>query len=318
MEINNTKNRFISSFKILREYDEALIPSVNPVWAAFFGLFLVFILYQIVGSLLTMAVFGFDLKNVNKNSLRLMTIAGQLLFILLPALVMARAVYGDVSTIVRVRRLPARTEFLFAIAGLVILTPLFQLFIAIQNYIITSLAAKSEFVNSIKVFLDNMDKLVESSYLDILATTSPIETILVVIVVTVVPALCEETFFRGFIQKSFELKLRPVIAISITSLFFAFYHFNPYGMIPLFFLSAYLGYWAYKSQSIFISMTIHFLNNLFAVMMYLVYGEEELITKPDVSNIDIVSISGQFVFLFVIFLVLIFYVRKFYAKAEAE
>ena len=318
MEANKPNNRFIENFNLLKRYDEALIPSANPIAAALFGLVLVFILYQIVGSLLTLAVFGFDLKNVDKNSLRLMTIAGQLLFILLPALILAKSVYGDVSTIIRFRRLPERTEFLFAVGGLIILTPLFQLFLEIQNYTITKLAEQFDLINSVKVFLDNLDKLVESSYLDILVSTSPIETVLVVIVVTVVPALCEETFFRGFIQKSFELKLKPVWAISITSLFFAMYHFNPYGTIPLFLLSAYLGYWAYKSQSIFIPMTIHFLNNFFAVSMYLIYGEEELISTPDISQINIFSALGQFAFLFVLFIILIFYVNKYYNKLTAK
>ncbi len=318
MEENNTKNRFISDFKILREYDNALIPSANPVGIAFFGLFLVFILYQILGSLLTMAVFGFDLKNVDKNSLRLMTIAGQLLFILLPALVMARAAYGDVSTIIRVRRMPRKEEFLYAVAGLVLLTPLFQIYLALQNYAITKLAERYDLINSLKVFLDNMDKLVENSYLDILASSSPIETALVVIVVTIVPALCEETFFRGFAQKSLELKLRPALAIVITSIFFSIYHFNPYGMIPLFLLSVYLGFWAYKSQSIFISMTVHFLNNFFAVVMYLIYGEEELVSTPDISQINPLQLSAQFFALAVVFAILMFYVYKYFKKLESE
>ncbi len=318
MEGKNLNSKFIDDFNLLKSYDDSLIPTVNPIWAAFFGLFSVFILYQIIGSLLTMAVFGFDLKNVDKNSLRLMTIAGQLLFILLPALILSRSVFGDVSTIVRTRRLPNAKEFLLAIAGLVILSPLFQVYIEIQNYIITKLADNFSLFQSIKGFLDNLDKLVENSYLDILVSKTPIETILVVIVVTVVPALCEETFFRGFVQKSLELRLKPVWAISITSVFFAFYHFNPYGTLPLFFLSAYLGYWAYKSQSIFIPMTIHFFNNFFAVLMYLIYGEEELISAPDISKINITTSIAEFTFLFVLFVIIIVYVSNYYKKLKAE
>ena len=311
-------NHFFSDFKPLEEYEAAIIPSANPVWAAFFGLVLVFVLYQILGSLLTMAVFGFDLKNVDKNSLRLMTIAGQLLFILLPALMMARSVYGDVSTVIRVRRMPLKEEFFFAIVGLLILTPLFQIYLALQNYAITTLAEKSELINALKTFLDNMDKLVEASYLDILVTNSPIETVLVIIVVTVVPALCEETFFRGFVQKSFEFKLKPLYAISITSIFFAFYHFNPYGMIPLFLLSAYLGYWAYKSQSIFLSMTIHFINNFIAVAMYLIYGKEELVSTPDISKIEPLSLLAQLAVLTLIFFAAMIYANRFYKKRFAN
>ncbi len=314
--LENRKDNIKEIYRRIDEYNRNLFPMMNPVTAAFLALFGVFILYQVVGSLITLIIFGFKLENADTNAMRLMTMAGQFLFILLPAIWLAKAVYGDVSTVLRVRRIPPAKEFGFAIAGLAILTPLLQIFITLQNYVITHLAEHSALINSFKHFLDNMDKFVESSYLDILTTHNIFETSLVILVVAITPAICEEVFFRGFVQKSFELKLKPVWAISITSIFFALYHFNPYGLVSLFFLATFLGWFAYRGKSILLSMTIHFLNNLFAVVMYLIYGKDELISNPDVSNINIPEIIGEFGFLLVLFIIFFIYVRKYYKNLE--
>ncbi len=312
----NRKDNIKEIYRRIDEYNRNLFPMMNPVTAAFLALFGVFILYQVVGSLITLIIFGFKLENADTNAMRLMTMAGQFLFILLPAIWLAKAVYGDVSTVLRVRRIPPAKEFGFAIAGLAILTPLLQIFITLQNYVITHLAEHSALINSFKHFLDNMDKFVESSYLDILTTHNIFETSLVILVVAITPAICEEVFFRGFVQKSFELKLKPVWAISITSIFFALYHFNPYGLVSLFFLATFLGWFAYRGKSILLSMTIHFLNNLFAIVMYLIYGKDELISNPDVSNINIPEIIGEFGFLLVLFIIFFIYVRNYYKNLE--
>ncbi len=314
--LENRKDNIKEIYRRIDEYNRNLFPMMNPVTAAFLALFGVFILYQVVGSLITLIIFGFKLENADTNAMRLMTMAGQFLFILLPAIWLAKAVYGDVSTVLRGRRIPPAKEFGFAIAGLAILTPLLQIFITLQNYVITHLAEHSALINSFKHFLDNMDKFVESSYLDILTTHNIFETSLVILVVAITPAICEEVFFRGFVQKSFELKLKPVWAISITSIFFALYHFNPYGLVSLFFLATFLGWFAYRGKSILLSMTIHFLNNLFAVVMYLIYGKDELISNPDVSNINIPEIIGEFGFLLVLFIIFFIYVRNYYKNLE--
>src|SRR5574338_160321 len=67
------------------------------------------------------------------NDLRLMTMAGQILFILLPALLFAKWIYSDVGKIIRIRR-PDWKELSLFIIGIVILTPLLQSYLYIQNY----------------------------------------------------------------------------------------------------------------------------------------------------------------------------------------
>jgi len=292
-------------------------PTMSPIAAAFTGLAVVFVLYQIGGSLLTLLIFGFDIESANINAMRLMTIGGQLLFILLPALIFAKLIYEDVGTIIRFK-LPNWKEVFVFVGGLALLTPLLQSFLYIQTYLIEQLAEHIYLVHQVKELLDSLDKLVTQTYAELLRSSSLFEASFIVIVVAVIPAICEETFFRGFVQKSFEFRIKPVWAAAITAIFFALYHFNPYGLLALFALGFFFGYSAYKSESIFIPLILHFLNNLIAIVSFFILGDEELM-QADVSDPSQIGIN---VFLFIFFLVLfisyIILINKQYHKIESQ
>lgn len=273
-------------------------PTMSPIAAAFTGLAIVFVLYQIGGSLLTLLIFGFDIESANINAMRLMTIGGEILFILLPALVFAKLIYEDVGTIIRFK-LPNWKEILVFVGGLAILTPLLQSYLYIQNYLLNQVAGHISFIQKVKELLDALDKLVTETYAELLRSTSIFEASFVVIVVAVIPAICEETFFRGYVQKSFEFRIKPIWAAALTAVFFALYHFNPYGLLALFALGFFFGYSAYKSNSIFIPLILHFLNNLIAIVAYFIFGDAELM-QPDITDTGEIGIN---IFLFIFFLV---------------
>ena len=131
----------------------------------------------------------------------------------------------------------------------------------------------------------------------------------IIFVVAVIPAICEETLFRGFVQKSFELKMRPVWAILITSVFFGFYHFSPYGLIALISLGAYFGFAAYTSNSIFVTMILHFTNNFIAVLAFLILGRDELINSTPVKYDSILPQLISFVMFATLFFSYIIFVK---------
>ncbi len=285
-------------------------PLISPIAAAFIGLIGGFILYQIVGGLLMVIIFGFDIKHAPVDGMRLMTMAGQILFILLPALIFSKWFYEDVSYIIRTK-LPKLAEVGWFVLGLIILIPLLQSYIYIQNYIIIKLANQVPFVQSIKNFMDMLDKTVEGQYANLLTAHSFFEGLFVIIIVAVTPAVCEETMFRGFIQKSFEFRFKPVWAALITAVFFALYHLNPYGLIPLIALGFYFGYAAYKSNSIFIPMTLHFLNNLSAIIVFYMFGSDELLNSNIDKNIEIIPTLVTFIGLLILFVGVLIFISKF-------
>ena len=291
-------------------------PLISPVAAAFLGLVGGFILYQFLGGLLTLLFFGFDLEAAPVNGLRFMTIVGQILFIFLPALLFSKWIYGDVSKIVSLK-MPNWKELALFVLGIIILTPLLQSYLYIQNYFIEQLAEVSPFINSIKFLLDSLNELIEKTFGNLIRADNIPEMLLVIITISVVPAICEEVMFRGYIQRSFGFKFKPHVAAILTALFFALYHFNPYGLIPLAIIGFYLGFAAYKSQSLVIPIIIHFLNNFFAVMLYFIIGDDELF-KSNVS--DAAALDANiiyFLILFFMFTALMFFIRNYYKKIKS-
>src|SRR5690554_1001498 len=171
--------------------EDRIFPTMSPLAAGFLGLVIVFVLYQIGGSILTLIIFGFDIQNANMTAMRLMTIGGQILFILFPALLFAKLIYEDVGYIIRFK-LPGWKEILIFLLGLIILTPLLQTYLYIQNYLFEQLAAQSTTLTSLKELLDSLDKLLSETYAELLESRSVFEASFIVIVVAVVPAICEE------------------------------------------------------------------------------------------------------------------------------
>jgi len=292
-----------------------ITPAISPIGAAFIGLFGGFFLYQIIGGLLAVIIFGFDLENAPVNGVRLITMAGQILFILLPALLFSKWFYQDVGTIIRFK-FPKWREILLFVLGIIILTPLLQNYLYIQNYYVEQLAASSGLVKSVKSFFDSLNELVEKTYGNLITAHSVFEGLLVVVVIAAVPAICEEVMFRGFIQRSFEFKLKPFWAAIITAVFFAVYHFNPYAVVPLIVLGFYFGFAAYISNSIFVPMTLHFLNNFAAVMLFFIFGDDELIKSTPNADIDLPSTFGSFFVLLILFLGILVVIKRYYSSAK--
>ncbi|NOX64883.1 MAG: CPBP family intramembrane metalloprotease [Chlorobi bacterium] len=288
-------------------------PTMPPGKAAVYALFIVFFLYQFGGGLLQILIFGFDLKDANMNALRLFTAGGQILFILAPALILAKLVYTDVTPILRVK-VPNWKEVIVFIVGLGILTPLLQNFIYVQNFLIQKLSEVSGFFETLKTFFDQMDTLLTDMYGGILSASSIFEMILVVLVVAFVPAICEEVFFRGFVQKSFELSIKPFWAIFITSIAFSLYHFNPYGFLALLFLAMFLGFSVYISKSILIPVILHFLNNFVSIIVYFIEGGEGLSNTAVVTSEEFSFNLISLILLSIIFFLFLYFVKKYYYK----
>ena len=314
----NNENTEPEHKKGIKNYfdDEIITTQISPIAAAFIGLVGGFFLYQVVGGLITIIIFGLDVKNAPVNSMRLMTMAGQILFILLPALVFSKMFYNNIPAIFRIR-VPHWKEILLFVAGIIILTPLLQTYLYLQTHFINWLAANSSFVASAKKLIDSLNDMMEHAYDSLIIANTFFERVFVIIIVAVVPAICEESMFRGYIQRSFEFKLKPFHAALVTAIFFGIYHFNPYGIIPLILLGLYFGFAAYISNSIIIPMILHFLNNFAAVILYFTIGNEDLIKSAPAADTNILSSIMTLLGLSVLFGVVIVLIKRYYSKAEA-
>ncbi len=81
------------------------------------------------------------------------------------------------------------------------------------------------------------------------------------IYVAATPAIFEEIFFRGFVQRRAERGLGIVGGILFTGILFGLFHLRLTQVLPLALLGCYLAYITWRTGSIVIPMIIHFLNN---------------------------------------------------------
>lgn len=88
------------------------------------------------------------------------------------------------------------------------------------------------------------------------------DLLLNILIICVIPAFCEEFFFRGFLQRIFMKWIRdPHLAIFLAAVIFSAFHFDAVMFFPRFLLGALLGYLFYWTGSLWVPMVGHFINN---------------------------------------------------------
>lgn len=297
-----------------QELVNKLSPKLTPVKAAFIGLVSGFLVFQIFTALLSIAIVGTDIEKADPNVMRLLQTAGQILFMLLPALLLSKLIYDNVTELLRVR-LPDRKGFLLFILSMVLLIIFLQNFMIVQQYYVERFFDAYPSFRQIQDWIDGLNKAIESSYLLFFKLDSFFDYFIIVFVVAIVPSLAEEVMFRGYIQRSFELRFHPLLAAAITAFFFSIFHVNPSGVIGLFFIGLFLGFAAYKSDSILVPVVLHFINNFAAILLIFIYGESELITPADAISKQSFEFSLRNSFYMgALFIASIFAIQIYYKK----
>ena len=119
----------------------------------------------------------------------------------------------------------------------------------------------------------------QNAYLrKILVMETPVDLLNMLVVLALLPAVAEELFFRGILQRIFiQMTRRPWIGIIITAIIFSALHGQFLGFIPRMVLGIVLGALYWYSGSLYPGMLAHFLNN--AVQIVLVYVSPEFLEK---------------------------------------
>ena len=89
--------------------------------------------------------------------------------------------------------------------------------------------------------------------------------ILIVLVMTIMPAVGEEIFFRGFLFGGLRNRHGVFWGILLSSLIFGAFHMSIVKLLPTAMLGACFAYIGYRSGSIYIGMFLHFFNNLISM-----------------------------------------------------
>ena len=118
-----------------------------------------------------------------------------------------------------------------------------------------------------------------------------------VLLMALLPAVCEELMYRGYMFTAFKSRMSIPKAIIIVSLLFGISHMSMIKILPTALLGVALAYMVYKSGSIVTSVLIHFLNNAFAVFT-LYYGDkvsffnDETLAIPTLVTMFVIALIG--------------------------
>ena len=108
-----------------------------------------------------------------------------------------------------------------------------------------------------------------------------------ILIFAITPALMEELFFRGFMQRALGRNWNPHVAIWVTAFVFSLMHFQVYAFFPRMMLGAMLGYFLWISGSLWTSVIGHFCYNLFNILMVYV------VVKYQVVDPDVLRTGGE-------------------------
>jgi membrane protease YdiL (CAAX protease family) len=115
---------------------------------------------------------------------------------------------------------------------------------------------------------DNYNRQVEA----IIRLKDTKDYIIALVVMAFLPALCEETLFRGGLQNFLTRSTNmPWLSIIIVSLIFSVVHLSFYGFLSRMFLGIILGFIFQYSGKLWLSILAHFINNALALSVLFFY-----------------------------------------------
>ena len=264
----------------------------NPIWFAITSLLIVFFLYQIVGGGLTVYLFGIIPSGDQTVAFRLATMGAEILFILIPAIFLSRIQTMRWKSLLRYRK----TDWVFiplAVVGVISLEQLLELYLYIQSLI--------PLPGPLQHLVNQFQTAIEQTYKVLITAHSPLGFLFVLLIIGVIPAICEESMFRGLVQGNFEMSMSRRKAIIVTGLIFGLYHLDPFTFVALCALGIYLSYLVSVSESIIVPMAAHFTNNFVSAFVVYDTGKDSFIAPSGGHPLTVGYIIGWSAVLALIF-----------------
>lgn len=274
-----------------------MLKRMKPFPFAMASLVAIFFLYQFVWGLPVALIAG----GVSEQSVVFVRWAqafGQVAFMLVPTILLARYRHGDVVNSLRLR-VPEITELAATMVGVFALQQMLQTYMIVQDAIPLPPEIQ-KLVTAVRAQLEQMMNL-------LVGARSPLEFLGVVGVVALVPAIAEELLFRGLIQTNLELQVGGFWAAVLTGVIFGLSHLNPFDVVPLVVLGVYLGFVVYRSGSIVNSMSVHFFNNFIACAVVYLHLDSDFIALHPSGKASPSLVLANFLLFLVVFVVATLY-----------
>jgi len=230
---------------------------------ALLGVFCIMFIAAGAASLIVYSMSGIDFKKgldltdprmVNVMKL-IQAISSVLLFIVPPFLFARFTFTGNYGYFLGFRNAEKANMYILAILGMLMAMP-FVIWLGHINEMIP-----------LPEYLTRMEEDTVKQLTAILKVKNVWDIVLNVFIIALLPAVGEELFFRGALQRVvIQLTRNPWVGIVLTAVLFSALHFQFSGFLPRLFLGIVLGAFYWFSGSIYTSMIAHFANNAVQVI----------------------------------------------------
>lgn len=255
-----------------------LFVDAKPFAKLILALFIAFICYLLT-SLITILIITFvyhipfeelnlhlkeGLGNSDLSLLRIFQISQSIGLFIVPAIVLNHLIFqtGDGF-------LTSKTYGLFYSWWIVLFTLIFSIPVIHFFIVWNSSVIFPDWLSSFEKILQEMES--ERTILTNRMTQnmSPSDYCINLFIIAILPAVGEEFFFRGIVQKVFiQWTRNNHVSILISAILFSSIHLQFYGFVPRLILGIYFGYLFLWSRNIWMPVWAHFLNNAIAVSIF--------------------------------------------------
>jgi uncharacterized protein len=224
------------------------------------GVFLLVFLPQLL--LLLISVFSADKVNIDMTKpgvvtqLKWLQAISSLTFFLLPAFLYAVFTFrGNYWHFLGMKKAEKENMYILAVACIVLAMP-FVFWLGVLNQAV-----------QLPAELKKMEEETAKQMMAFLKVNGPLDVVINVFVIALLPAICEELCFRGALQRILiQLTRNPWVGIIITAILFSALHLQFMGFLPRMFLGIVLGALYWYSGSLWTSILAHFVNNAVQVI----------------------------------------------------
>lgn len=241
----------------------------------------------------------------NINTLKVLQFAQSIGLFLLPTIVMIHlSSLNKKTTFLQLNKKPKTDLLIGVFLSMTIAIPLINWMMEINATI-----SFPEALSSLETWMQEKEALAKKLTERFLETQSGKGLLTNIFLMAIVPAICEELFFRGLLQSYFQQWTKNSHAsIWITAIIFSAIHFQFYGFVPRMLLGAFFGYLLVWSKNMWLPIAAHFTNNALAVIFFFLYQHHYIDVNPDT-----IGTSGNYIIVILSafsFLGFIFYIRK--------
>lgn len=183
---------------------------------------------------------------------------------IVPAFILSKVFSGWSFNYLMLNRTSKSVNFMLVIVIMLSALPVINLLAELNSMI-----RLPESMSGLQQMMERSSKAYETASEAFLKVNSPWGLTLNLFIIALLPALGEELFFRGIVQRIFVNMFNNIhIGIVISAFIFSALHMEFYAFFPRWALGVMFGYMLIWSGSIWLPVLAHFINNALAVVVY--------------------------------------------------